>query len=464
MKGFTNNKKGKKFPFFEIFGSTFQSSCMKLFKIQTFLKLFTDLRFALAILVLIAFSSSLGSVIEQDEEIEFYKENYSQSKPIYGFITYKWILGLGLDHLYATPWFFGLLLILAICLTSCTITRQFPFFLNSKDFFFKKQKNSFFQLPLFIQLKSLFYLKEMALLKIQQMNFYLYQKGNLIYGYKGLIGRISPILVHLSLLIILGGSAVGAFKNFKVQEILPKGEIFHIQNPIKAGLLTPLPNITTRVNDFWVEYENNRIHQFYSNLSILDNYGNEIKQQTISVNNPLRYKNVDFYQSDWNLLGIRVKNDTNNKIYEFPLFSLKKVSKSWVTWINKQDENQILVFDQLQNSFLTYDQFGNFLQVKNLGEKITPNLTIIDILPSTGLLIKYDPSIPIIYFGFGLLMVTTCLSYLPYTQIWIFTQRKNSWIGSSTNRGKIQLEIEFENLIRSIENQLTKTIFNVSKN
>ena len=60
------------------------------------------------------------------------------------------------------------------------------------------------------------------------------------------------------------------------------------------------------------EYENNKIHQFYSNLSILDNYGNEIKQQTISVNNPLRYKNIDFYQSDWNLLGIRVKNFNEN--------------------------------------------------------------------------------------------------------------------------------------------------------
>ena len=90
--------------------------------------------------------------------------------------------------------------------------------------------------------------------------------------------------------------------------------------------------------------------------------------------------------------------------------------------------------------------------------------SIIDILPSTGLLIKYDPSIPIIYFGFGLLMITTCLSYLPYTQIWIFTQRKNSWIGSSTNRGKIQLEIEFENLIRYIENLLNKTNFTISKN
>jgi cytochrome c biogenesis protein ResB len=44
----------------------------------------------------------------------------------------------------------------------------------------------------------------------------------------------------------------------------------------------------------FAEYETNRVHQFYSNLSILDNYGNEVAQQTISVNNPLRYKNVDF--------------------------------------------------------------------------------------------------------------------------------------------------------------------------
>jgi len=434
---------------------------MKLLQIQKSFKIFTDLKFALLILTVLAIASSLGSFIEQDEAISFYEENYKI--PIYGFISAQLILSLGLDHVYVTWWFLLLLVTLAISLISCTITRQFPLFINSKDYFFRKKGNSFLGLPFSVKIKNIYYLKETILLKIQNMNFYIYQNGNLIYGYKGLIGRISPILVHLSLLIILGGSSIGAFKNFKVQEILPKGEIFHIQNPIKAGLLTSLPNITTRVNDFWVEYENNRIHQFYSNLSILDNYGNELKQQTISVNNPLRYKNVDFYQSDWNLLGIRVKDKTDNKIYEFPLFSLKKVSKSWITWINTKNQNEILVFDQLQNCFLTYDEFGNFLKIKNVGEDLTANFSIIDILPSTGLLIKYDPSIPIIYFGFGLLMITSCLSYLPYTQIWIFTQRKNSWIGSSTNRGKIQLEIEFENLIRYIENLLNKTNFTISK-
>ena len=350
-------------------------------------------------------------------------------------------------------------------MVSCTITRQFPIFVNSKEYFFRKKENSFLGLPFSVKIKNVSYLKESILLKIQTMNFYLYQSGNFLYGYKGLIGRISPILVHFSLLIILGGSSLGAFKNFKVQEILPKGEIFHVQNPIKVGWLTSLPTVTARINDFWVEYEMNRVHQFYSNLSILDNYGNEIAEQTISVNNPLRYNGIDFYQSDWNLLGIRVadlsigKTVTEKQIYEFPLFPLKKVSKSWITWINSPQGNKMVVFDQLQNSFLTYDESGSFLGVKNIGDNITETLSILDILPSTGLLIKYDPSIQLIYSGFGLLMITACLSYLPYTQIWVFTERKNSWLGSSSNRGKIAIEIQFENLIRYNENLLTKNAF-----
>jgi hypothetical protein len=55
-------------------------------------------------------------------------------------------------------------------------------------------------------------------------------------------------------------------------------------------------------------------------------------------------------------------------------------------------------------------------------------------------------------------MLTACFSYLPYTQIWIFNQRK--FLARKFNESwKIQLEIEFENLIRSIENVLTKNAF-----
>ena len=432
---------------------------MKILKIQKISKILIDLKFSILILALIAFASSFGSFIEQDEPRSFYEENYPIEKPIYGFVTSKIILNFGLDHVYNTWWFLLLLFILGLSLIGCTLTRQFPLVKNSKEYFFRKQSNSFLRLPFSIKLQKNFYLKEIILIKLQKLNLYIYQKGDLIYGYKGLIGRISPILVHVSLILILGGSTLGAFKNFKAHEVLPKGEVFHIQNPLKIGRLTPLPNITTRVNDFWVDYKNNKINQFYSNLSILDNYGNEVKNQTISVNNPIRFNDIDFYQSDWNLIGVRIKNLENNQIYEYPVFKLNKNAKSWITWINDSSKTISLVFDQLENTFSTYDEKGKFLEIKNIGDAITKTYTIIELLPSTGLLIKYDPSIQLIYLGFGLLMITTLLSYLPYTQFWIFENSKNIWVGSSTNRGKIQLEIEFENLIRETENKIYKSIF-----
>ena len=106
---------------------------MKLLKTQKLLKIFTDLKFAILILIIIAIGSSLGSFIEQEEPLLFYQENYPSNKPIYGFIDWKIITGLEIDHIYRAWWFLSLLIILGICLISCTITRQFPLFVNSKE-------------------------------------------------------------------------------------------------------------------------------------------------------------------------------------------------------------------------------------------------------------------------------------------------------------------------------------------
>ena len=50
------------------------------------------------------------------------------------------------------------------------------------------------------------------------------------YAYSGLLGRIAPIVVHASIIILLIGSSIGSFGGYIAQEIVPRGEIFHIQN------------------------------------------------------------------------------------------------------------------------------------------------------------------------------------------------------------------------------------------
>ena len=89
---------------------------MKILKIQKIPKILIDLKFSILILALIAFASSFGSFIEQDEPRSFYEENYPIEKPIYGFVTSKIILNLGLDHVYNTWWFLLLLFILSLSL------------------------------------------------------------------------------------------------------------------------------------------------------------------------------------------------------------------------------------------------------------------------------------------------------------------------------------------------------------
>ena len=68
---------------------------MKFLKISKIFKVFADLKFALVILFFIAITSSIGSIIEQDQPLNFYQINYSLDKPIYGFLNWKVILFFG---------------------------------------------------------------------------------------------------------------------------------------------------------------------------------------------------------------------------------------------------------------------------------------------------------------------------------------------------------------------------------
>ena len=59
--------------------------------------------------------------------------------------------------------------------------------------------------------------------------------------------------------------------------------VLNLENLIKSGTFGQLPqNFAWRVNDFWITYtETLKTNQFYSDLSLLDTFGNEIKRKTI---------------------------------------------------------------------------------------------------------------------------------------------------------------------------------------
>ena len=68
---------------------------------------------------------------------------------------------------------------------------------------------------------------------------------------------------------------------------------------------------------------------------------------------------------------------------------------------------------------------------------------MLEIISSTGLQIKTDPGIPVIYAGFFFLMISTLISYITYSQIWIIQKNKKIFIGGNTNRAIFEFELEF---------------------
>ena len=257
------------------------------------------------------------------------------------------------------------------------------------------------------------------------------------------------------MILVLVGTIVSSLFGFKAQEIVPKTENFHIQNILSNGQLTVIPQNSARVNDFWITYTKNKtISQFYSDISILNTNGNEIKRKTISVNYPLVDKGVYYYQTDWNLIGLRFKTNTN-QIIEYPLVNVfPNQEKIWLTWISNNQFTQngiILLIDNLEGYCSIYNDTGQFLGNMEINETLNfnQNITLLEILSSTGLQIKIDPGIPLIYLGFFFLMISTLMSYITYSQVWVFQKDQQLFIGGNTNRALFDFELEFLKLVKN---------------
>jgi cytochrome c biogenesis protein len=419
---------------------------------QKLFRLVADLRFSIFILLLISLFSIIGTVIEQDQSIEIYKANYPLTNPVFGILTWDRILQFGFDHVYKTWWFFTLIFLFGLSLISCTFLQQLPSLKIARRCQFFRKTGQFSRLQIFTILKK-FSLNQI-LSRLKQNQYSIFQQRNIVYCYKGLIGRIAPILVHFSMILVLLGTILGSLFGFQAQEMVPKTENFHIQNILKNGQFSVIPKTSARINDFWITYTKNKtVSQFYSDISILNSQGKETDRKTISVNYPLIYKNVYYYQTDWNLIGLRIQA-SNNEIIEYPLLNiLKNQNKIWLTWISKNksfNEGILALSDNLEGYCSIYSETGDFLGNIEFNETVSLNepFTFLEILSSTGLQIKTDPGIPVIYAGFLFLMISTLISYITYSQVWMIQKNQKLFIGGTTNRALFDFELEFFKFIQ----------------
>jgi cytochrome c biogenesis protein len=417
-----------------------------------FVKALANLKFAIVMLLLIAVFSIIGTVIEQGQQPVYYQTNYPEHPALFGFLTWKVIQVLGFDHVYRTWWYLALLVVFGLSLATCTLTTQIPMLKSARRWKFYENPKFFERLALSASLEHTNLDRLTA--ELTASKYKIFREGDKLYARKGIIGKIGPIIVHIGMIVTLLGGVWGAMTGFIGQEMIPSGNTFQIKNIIDAGPWSSgqVPtDWSIKVNRFWIDYTpKGDIDQFYSDLSIVDNATQaELDRQKIYVNKPLIYRGVTYYQTDWSISGVKVTVN-NSPVFKLPMAQLptKDGGRIWGTWIPTKPDLSAgvsLLAKDLQGTLLVYDAKGELVSSVRSGSSLEVNgvtLNILELIGATGLQIKADPGIPIVYTGFALLMAGVIMSYFSHSQIWAVEKSGKLYLGGRTNRAQVVFERE----------------------
>jgi cytochrome c biogenesis protein len=416
-----------------------------------------DLRLAIGLLLAIALASVAGTVIEQGESLEFYQKNYPERPALFGFLTWKVIIHLGLDHVYQTWWYLSLLLLFGASLLACTFLRQWPALRVAHRWHYYLRPEQILRLNC-SQVCPNHSVSELTSI-LRQKGYWVALENDKLYARKGLVGKVGPMVVHASLILILIGGLVGSLTGFSVQELVPSGQDFRLQRVVQAGAwVRRLPQVQGRVHRFWIDYTpSGAIDQFYTDLAVLNDKGEELIRKTIHVNEPLRWRGLTFYQTSWGIYGVRFRFN-QSPILELPVtpFNTENGRQLWGTWLPLKPDLRVgvsLVIPDLQGLFLVYDQQGKLLATARVGMPVQigdVSLVLTEIIGSTGLQIKADPGVPIVYAGFAGLMLGVMLSYVSHSQIWALQINNQLYVGGKTNRAQVSFAREFADIVQRL--------------
>ncbi|THF98113.1 hypothetical protein TEA_024695 [Camellia sinensis var. sinensis] len=423
------------------------------------------------------FDGTVGTIIEQGEAPDFYFQKYPEDNPVLGFFTWRWILTLGFDHMFSSPPFLAMLVLLAASLMACTYTTQIPLvkvarrwsFLHSAEVISKQE---------FADTLPRASVKDLGVI-LMGAGYEVFLKGPSLYAFKGLAGRFAPIGVHLAMLLIMAGGTMSAAGSFRGSVTVPQGLNFVVGDVMgPSGFLSnPLETFDTEVhvNRFYMDYyDSGEVRQFHTDLSLFDLEGKEVMRKTISVNDPLRFGGITMYQTDWSLSTLQILKDGegpfNLAMAPLKLNGDKKLFGTFLPVGNSGSPNVkgISMLARDLQSVVLYDQEGKFAGIRRPNSKLPididgTKIVILDAIGSTGLDLKTDPGVPIVYAGFGALMLTTCISFLSHSQvkflllgyslavvcvkIWALQDGTAVIVGGKTNRAKAEFPDDMNHLL-----------------
>ena len=425
---------------------------MRLFK--RLLALLSSLRLAILLLLLIALASAVGTIIPQQEAPEIYLERFN-ADPWLGLINGNLMLQLQLNHIYSSVWFLSLLALLGLALTLCSWRRQWPSLkaaLRWRDYSRPRQLSKLALAETVACSDSSAALNDLAL-ELRGQGWNVRQLNGRLAARRGVIGRVGPLLVHTGLVLLLIGAAWGALAGQRLERFLAPGRSLDLLSPAGENRLS------LTLQDFAIERDPaGRPEQFSSTL-LLSPQGNPQEERTISVNHPLRYQGITVYQADWSLATITVQLG-RSPLLQLPLSNFPELGDQiWglvlptrpdgsepVFLSAGSEQGPVQVFDSDGSLITNLRPGGDGAEVRGLP------LRVVEIMPASGLLLKRDPGVPLVYAGFAITLLGGGLSMVATRQIWAVaeTQQAKLHVGGLCNRNLAGFATELPQLINRV--------------
>ena len=389
----------------------------------------SDLRVAIVLLLVIAITSGVGTAIPQREPADLYHRLYDP-QPWLGLLNGDGVLALQLDHVYSSGWFLGLLAWLALALLLCSWRRQWPALqaaLRWIDYSTPRQLSKLSVAETFTTDTPKASLDQLAGL-LQRQGWQIQRHDDRLAARKGLLGRVGPLLVHAGMVVLMLGAAWGALGGQRAEQYLAPGRSLELMDSRGSSQLT------LALDHFSIQRDPaGRPEQFTSQLRILEGDGSGrslLKQAEISVNHPLRFQGVTLYQADWALATISLQLG-KSPLLELPLQSFPQLGEQiWgIVLPTRPDGSEpvLLSLGSEQGPVEIYGADGISLarlapggaavEVKGLPIRVE------SVLPASGILLKRDPGVPLVYAGFAIALAGGGLSLLATRQLWAIAEQ-----------------------------------------
>jgi cytochrome c biogenesis protein len=179
----------------------------------------------------------------------------------------------------------------------------------------------------------------------------------------------------------------------------------------------------------------------------------------ISVNHPLRYKGMTLYQADWTLAAIQIQLG-RSPVLELPLQRFPQLGEQvWGLLLpTRPDGGQpvLLTLNSEQGPVTVFGADGNPLGlIRPGGESLEVRglpIRVAGVVPASGILLKRDPGVPLVYSGFAIAMLGGALSLVATRQLWVVEERRDDGArlhaAGLCNRNLTAFAREFPSLLR----------------